>query len=138
MTQSRETLAARPTKIHQNLDDRFYRLVSAASFPAQKIRYRNNAAAESIGLNNLNETEWISHFGRFVPFAGSFETPLALCYHGHQFGHYNPDLGDGRGFLFAQFYDDVGRLMALGTKGSGTTPFSRSGDGRLTLKGSVR
>jgi uncharacterized protein YdiU (UPF0061 family) len=133
-----EKRSKRPTKIHQNLDDRFYRLVSAASFPAQKIRYRNNAAAESIGLNNLNETEWVSHFGRFVPFAGSFETPLALCYHGHQFGHYNPEIGDGRGFLFAQFYDDAGRLMDLGTKGSGTTPFSRSGDGRLTLKGAVR
>ena len=74
-------------------------------------------------------------FCRSATFSGSFETPLALCYHGHQFGHYNPDLGDGRGFLFAQFYDDAGRLMDLGTKGSGTTPFSRSGDGRLTLKG---
>jgi len=138
MTQSLEKLATRPTKIHQNLDDRFYRAVSAASFPAHKLRYRNDAAAGSIGLNHLDGAEWVSHFGRFAPFAGSFETPLALCYHGHQFGHYNPDLGDGRGFLFAQFYDDAGRLMDLGTKGSGTTPFSRSGDGRLTLKGAVR
>ena len=138
MTQSSEKLATRPTKIHQNLDDRFYRAVSAASFPTHTLRYRNDAAAESIGLNHLDGAEWVSHFGRFVPFAGSFEKPIALCYHGHQFGHYNPDLGDGRGFLFAQFYDDAGRLMDLGTKGSGTTPFSRSGDGRLTLKGAVR
>ena len=138
MTQSSEKLATRPTKIHQNLDDRFYRAVSAASFPAHKLRYRNDAAAESIGLNHLDGAEWVSHFAKFVPFAGSFERPLALCYHGHQFGHYNPELGDGRGFLFAQFYDDAGRLMDLGTKGSGTTPFSRSGDGRLTLKGAVR
>ena len=138
MTNSTEKPVTRPTNIHQNLDDRFYRAVSAASFPAHKLRYRNDAAAESIGLNYLGEAEWVSHFGRFVPFAGSFETPLALCYHGHQFGHYNPELGDGRGFLFAQFYDAVGRLMDLGTKGSGTTPFSRLGDGRLTLKGAVR
>ena len=138
MTQLSEKLATRPTKIHQNLDGRFYRAVSAASFPAHKLRYRNDAAAESIGLNHLGWADWVSHFGRFAPFAGSFETPLALCYHGHQFGHYNPGLGDGRGFLFAQFYDDAGRLMDLGTKGSGTTPFSRSGDGRLTLKGAVR
>ena len=128
----------RPAKIHQNLDARFYREVSAAIFPAHQLRYRNDAAAESIGLNHLDENEWLSHFGKFVPFAGSFERPLALCYHGHQFGHYNPELGDGRGFLFAQFYDDANRLMDLGTKGSGTTPFSRSGDGRLTLKGAVR
>ena len=70
--------------------------------------------------------------------ADSLTTPLALCYHGHQFGHYNPKLGDGRGFLFAQMRDHLGRIMDLGTKGSGTTPFSRTADGRLTLKGAVR
>jgi uncharacterized protein YdiU (UPF0061 family) len=51
---------------------------------------------------------------------------------------YNPDIGDGRGFLFAQMYDGAGRLLDLGTKGSGQTPYSRFGDGRLTLKGGVR
>ena len=48
-------------------------------------------------------------------------------------------MGDGRGFLFAQLHDlQDGRLLDLGTKGSGTTPWSRGGDGRLTLKGGVR
>ena len=52
---------------------------------------------------------------------------------------YNPELGDGRGFLFAQLHDlRDGRLLDLGTKGSGRTPWSRGGDGRLTLKGGVR
>jgi uncharacterized protein YdiU (UPF0061 family) len=86
----------------------------------------------------LSDAEWLGHFGRFTPLPGSLETPLALRYHGHQFRTYNPDLGDGRGFLFAQCRDDAGRLMDLGTKGSGTTPWSRAGDGRLTLKGAVR
>jgi len=63
---------------------------------------------------------------------------LALRYHGHQFRHYNPDIGDGRGFLFAQLRDAQDRLLDLGTKGSGQTPFSRQGDGRLTLLGGVR
>ena len=58
--------------------------------------------------------------------------------HGYQFGQYNPALGDGRGFLYAQLRDERGRLLDLGTKGSGTTPYSRGGDGRLTLKGGVR
>ena len=50
-----------------------------------------------------------------------------------------PTLGDGRGFLFAQLRDAAdGRLLDLGTKGSGPTPWSRDGDGRLTLKGGVR
>ena len=51
---------------------------------------------------------------------------------------YNPELGDGRGFLFAQLRDGADRLLDLGTKGSGQTPWSRAGDGRLTLKGAVR
>jgi uncharacterized protein YdiU (UPF0061 family) len=63
---------------------------------------------------------------------------LALRYHGHQFRVYNPDIGDGRGFLFAQLRDAGGRLLDLGSKGSGQTPYSRFGDGRLTLKGGVR
>jgi uncharacterized protein YdiU (UPF0061 family) len=51
---------------------------------------------------------------------------------------YHPDIGDGRGFLFAQLRDGNGRLLDLGTKGSGQTPYSRFGDGRLTLKGGIR
>jgi uncharacterized protein YdiU (UPF0061 family) len=51
---------------------------------------------------------------------------------------YNPEIGDGRGFTFAQVRDERGRLLDLGTKGSGQTPYSRHADGRLTLKGGVR
>ena len=63
---------------------------------------------------------------------------MALKYHGHQFGHYNSELGDGRGFLLAQFSDKNNNLWDLGTKGSGQTKYSRGGDGRLTLKGAIR
>ena len=51
---------------------------------------------------------------------------------------YNSEIGDGRGFLFAQMRDAQSRLLDFGTKGSGQTPWSRAGDGRLTLKGAVR
>ena len=112
--------------------------MEAATFPKHQLRYCNYEAAATIGLDQLDDGSWISHFGQFRPLAGSFQTPLALCYHGHQFGHYNPDLGDGRGFLFAQMRDHSGRLLDFGTKGSGKTPFSRTADGRLTLKGAVR
>src|SRR6185437_6029807 len=50
----------------------------------------------------------------------------------------NPEIGDGRGFTFAQLRDDRDCLLDLGTKGSGQTPYSRHADGRLTLKGGVR
>jgi serine/tyrosine/threonine adenylyltransferase len=112
--------------------------VEGAVFPETILRFRNDRAAASIGLNHLTKAEWIAHFGRFMPIKSSLTTPLALRYHGHQFRNYNPDIGDGRGFLFAQMRDDQGRLMDLGTKGSGQTPYSRFGDGRLTLKGAVR
>ncbi|MHB2266126.1 protein adenylyltransferase SelO family protein [Aliihoeflea sp. PC F10.4] len=126
------------SKAHALLGSEFFDLVDAANFPAHILRYRNHSAAASVGLDTLGDEEWIDHFGRFRPLPDSFSAPLALRYHGHQFRSYNPDLGDGRGFLCAQLFDDRGRLLDLGTKGSGTTPWSRSGDGRLTLKGGVR
>ena len=112
--------------------------VAAAAFPETRLRFRNDRAAAQIGLSGLSEAEWLAHFGRFAPLPGSLPQPLALRYHGHQFRVYNPDIGDGRGFTFAQLRDDRDRLMDLGTKGSGQTPWSRFGDGRLTLKGGVR
>ncbi len=112
--------------------------VRAASFPKHELRFRNQRAAASIGLDHLGDSQWIDHFGRFAPLGDNLPQPLALRYHGHQFRVYNPEIGDGRGFLFAQLRDSGGRLLDLGTKGSGQTPWSRQGDGRLTLKGAVR
>ncbi len=112
--------------------------VAGANFPETKLRFRNDRWAETVGLADLDDAGWIAHFGRFNPIAGSLDQPLALRYHGHQFRVYNPEIGDGRGFLFAQLLDGEGRLLDLGTKGSGQTPYSRFGDGRLTLKGAVR
>ena len=121
-----------------DLGPTFYDPVAPADFPATVVRFRNDRAAAEVGLDGLSDVDWVRHFGRFAPLPDSLATPLALRYHGHQFRVYNPDLGDGRGFLFAQCRDSRDRLMDLGTKGSGTTPWSRAGNGRLTLKGAVR
>lgn len=115
----------------------FYDEVEAARFPKAILRYRNQAAAKQIGLDNLTPEQWQKHFWAFEAIPGNIKIPLALRYHGHQFQTYNPQLGDGRGFLFAQF-QTPDRLLDLGTKGSGQTPYSRNGDGRLTLKGAFR
>ena len=112
--------------------------VEAADFPHTVLRFRNDRWASAVGLDSLSDEQWAQHFGRFEPLEGNLPQPLALRYHGHQFRTYNPDLGDGRGFLFAQMRDGTGRLLDCGTKGSGQTPWSRAGDGRLTLKGAVR
>jgi uncharacterized protein YdiU (UPF0061 family) len=128
----------RPSRAILELDDRFYAAVEPAAFPEHRLRWRNQRWADKVGLGGINDDQWIDHFGRFKPLEGSLERPLALSYHGHQFQSYNPNIGDGRGFLFAQMLDGEGRLLDLGTKGSGRTPWSRTGDGRLTLKGGMR
>ena len=112
--------------------------VAPAKFPQTKLRWRNDRAAAGVALDQLSDGDWLAHFGRFEPLPGNLERPLALRYHGHQFRMYNPEIGDGRGFLYAQLRAADGRLMDLGTKGSGQTPYSRTADGRLTLKGAVR
>jgi uncharacterized protein YdiU (UPF0061 family) len=128
-----------PSTAHASLGADFYDPVAPACFPITRLIWQDQIAATRMGLETLSEAEWIAHFARFEPLPGSFPQPLALRYHGHQFRVYNPDLGDGRGFLFAQARDTIdGRLMDFGTKGSGQTPWSRAGDGRLTLKGGMR
>ena len=130
--------AYRPDPKFAALGAEFADPVEAARFPKTLLRYRNDRAAATVGLETLTDAEWIAHFGRFEPLPGQ-GPPLAQRYHGHQFRVYNPDLGDGRGFLFAQLREaGTGRLLDLATKGSGQTPWSRAGDGRLTLKGGVR
>ena len=130
--------AYRPARALADLGPDFWDPVRAADFPGADLRFRNDRAAAEIGLDALTDAEWIAAMARFEPLPGTLPGPLALRYHGHQFRQYNPDIGDGRGFTFAQLRDGRGRLMDLGTKGSGTTPYSRFGDGRLTLKGAVR
>lgn len=121
-----------------SLGREFYDPVRAAPFPTHALRYRNDRAAASVGLDDLDAEEWERHFAALEGLPRNLEERMALRYHGHQFRMYNSQLGDGRGFLHAQLLDGQGRLLDLGTKGSGTTPYSRGGDGKLTLKGAVR
>ncbi|MFM2312488.1 MAG: hypothetical protein RLZZ04_1764 [Cyanobacteriota bacterium] len=120
----------------EDLGDDYYDLVAPAEFPSHFLRYRNDRLLPLLGLKPdlVTDGDFIAAFGQFRgvrPF-------LALRYHGYQFGEYNPFLGDGRGFLYGQVRGVDGNLYDLGTKGSGRTPYSRSADGRLTLKGGVR
>ena len=138
MTLQPQPAPYRPDPAILRLGDGFYDPVEAAVFPQVILRFRNDRWAESVGLGHLDDEAWMRHFAHFEPLPDNLDRPLALRYHGHQFRVYNPDIGDGRGFLFAQLRDGAGRLLDLGTKGSGQTPYSRFGDGRLTLKGGVR
>jgi uncharacterized protein YdiU (UPF0061 family) len=127
----------RPDPKILELGSAFYDAVEPAKFPQCTARFLNRDWAGQVGLE-LDEEGWARHFCRFERLPDNLQEPLALRYHGHQFRVYNPEIGDGRGFLFSQLRDEQDRLLDLGTKGSGQTPYSRHADGRLTLKGGVR
>lgn len=114
----------------------YHDVVTAAEYPMHKLRWRNDDILPTLGLepSQVSDDDFIEAFGHFQavrPF-------LALRYHGYQFGEYNPQLGDGRGFIYGQVRGLDDELYDFGTKGSGRTPYSRSADGKLTLKGGVR
>ena len=122
--------------VMENLGDDYYDVVAAAEFPDRLLRFRNDRLLPLLGLEpkSVTDADFVEAWGKFEgvrPF-------LALRYHGYQFGAYNPFLGDGRGFLYGQVRGTDGNLYDLGTKGSGRTPYSRTADGKLTLKGGVR
>ncbi|MCL9783051.1 YdiU family protein [Vibrio sp. S4M6] len=64
--------------------------------------------------------------------------PLAMKYAGHQFGGYNPELGDGRGLLLGEIEGKDKCVYDVHLKGAGITPYSRMGDGRAVLRSSIR
>jgi serine/tyrosine/threonine adenylyltransferase len=121
----------------ESLGADYYDDVVAAEFPQQILRFRNDDLLIQLGLDpaGVSDEHFVEAFGKFANPAHPF---LALRYHGYQFGEYNPGLGDGRGFLYGQVRDINEELIDFGTKGSGRTPYSRGGDGMLTLKGGVR
>ena len=64
--------------------------------------------------------------------------PYAMCYGGHQFGHWAGQLGDGRAINIGEVQGKDGELWTLQLKGAGPTPYSRTADGRAVLRSSVR
>ena len=119
-----------------SLGEGYFDAVEPAKFPKHELRFRNDDVLKRIGLSPdaVSDRDFTEAFGKFAKQAPF----LALRYHGYQFRNYNPFLGDGRGFLYGQVRGTNGKLYDFGTKGSGPTPYSRGGDGRLTLKGGVR
>ncbi|KAL7874014.1 hypothetical protein SRHO_G00049840 [Serrasalmus rhombeus] len=91
----------------------------------------------------LDLDESVMHSKDFVQFLSGARLfpgsiPLAHRYGGHQFGHWAGQLGDGRAHLLGEYTNRKGERWELQLKGSGKTPYSRSGDGRAVLRSSVR
>jgi uncharacterized protein YdiU (UPF0061 family) len=106
---------------------------SPTAVAAPKLLALNLELAQQLGLEPtaLASAEGLAMLaGNRVP-AGA--TPIALAYAGHQFGHFVPQLGDGRALLLGEVVAPDGRRWDVQLKGSGRTPFSRGGDGRAGL-----
>jgi uncharacterized protein YdiU (UPF0061 family) len=110
-----------------------YAPVTPATVPAPELLQLNRVLAAELGLDvgGLDRELGAAVFaGNVVP-AGA--TPIAQAYAGHQFGGFVPQLGDGRALLLGEVIDRHGRRRDIALKGSGRTPFSRSGDGKAAV-----
>ncbi len=98
----------------------------------------NASAASLIDLSaeQAMRDEFAEYFAGNRVLPGS--EPLAMIYAGHQFGHFVPQLGDGRAILLGEVRNSAGEYWDIQLKGSGPTPYSRSGDGRAVLRSSIR
>ena len=91
----------------------------------------NEALARSLALSSPTVDECADIFsGNLIPEGAE---PLAMAYAGHQFGGFNPQLGDGRAILLGEITSPAGASVCLQLKGSGQTFYSRNGDGRAAL-----
>ena len=98
----------------------------------------NPEGAKLIGLDpaEAKRSEFVEFCaGNKLP---SGAQPLAMAYSGHQFGVYNPRLGDGRGLLLGEVTNDDGQKWDIHLKGAGPTRFARGFDGRATLRATIR
>ncbi|WP_416137945.1 protein adenylyltransferase SelO [Halomonas sp. HK25] len=118
---------------YARLPERFFERFDPVPVPAPRLVAFNRALAEALGFDlaafdEARAADWFA--GNAVP-AGA--EPVAQAYAGHQFGHFNPRLGDGRAVLLGEVTDREGRLCDIQLKGAGMTPFSRGADGRAPL-----
>lgn len=115
------------------LGEQFYERIKPEPVSSPCLIRFNHALADEMGIsvNGSGDDEIAAIFaGNIIPEGAE---PIALAYSGHQFGHFNPQLGDGRALLLGEVAGKEGSVMGIHLKGSGPTRFSRNGDGRAAL-----
>ncbi|QBY04605.1 YdiU family protein [Thalassotalea sp. HSM 43] len=121
------------------LGSQFYQNIVPAQPDKPTTLLFNNKLAQELNFPDafINDKSAVSKL-----FSGDLSgqqiTPVALAYAGHQFGHFNPQLGDGRAHLLGEIIDQHNKVQEIQLKGSGQTPFSRQGDGKCALGPAVR
>ncbi|UYV38884.1 YdiU family protein [Rhodobacteraceae bacterium D3-12] len=127
------TLSIPFANTYASLPPRFYTRQSANPVAAPRLIAFNHALAEDLGITALPDSDdaLASLFsGNTLPDGAD---PMAQVYAGHQFGGFNPQLGDGRALLLGDIKTPSGQQFDIQLKGSGRTPYSRNGDGRAWL-----
>ena len=121
------------TNSYARLPDRLYARVNPTVVAAPTLIKVNAELARTLGLNpdDLASEQGVRILAGNLVAEGS--EPLAMAYAGHQFGHFVPQLGDGRANLLGEVIGLDGKRYDIQLKGSGRTPFSRGGDGRAAL-----
>ncbi|MFN3890836.1 MAG: protein adenylyltransferase SelO [Beijerinckiaceae bacterium] len=117
---------------YARLPEHFYTRTAPVAVSAPRMLKFNQALADDLGLDVPKDEQVRAKLftGNLRPEGGE---PLALAYAGHQFGHFVPQLGDGRAVLLGELVTRDGRRFDMQLKGSGRTPFSRGGDGRAAF-----
>ncbi len=111
----------------------FYAPAEAAKPSAPRLLVFNRPLADRLGIDvaDASDDQLARLFsGEEMPGGAN---PLALAYAGHQFGHFSPQLGDGRALLLGELVAPDGARFDIQLKGSGPTPFSRNGDGKAAV-----
>ncbi|MEL6884049.1 MAG: YdiU family protein [Pseudomonadota bacterium] len=112
---------------YATLPDGFYTRLDPTPVREAQMLAWNDALAADLGIEGQDASVFA---GNTVPEGAA---PLAQLYAGHQFGNWNPQLGDGRAILLGEVIDRSGTRRDIQLKGSGPTPYSRMGDGRAWL-----
>ncbi|MFT5578068.1 MAG: hypothetical protein ACI9WS_000820 [Paraglaciecola psychrophila] len=122
-----------------DLGERFYQRSEPSPVAAPSLLLFNNELAERLQLSaelRADSEALAELFSGNTLLPGS--TPVAAVYAGHQFGNFNPQLGDGRAHLLGALSNSSGQVFDLQLKGSGQTPYSRGGDGRCAIGPAIR
>jgi uncharacterized protein YdiU (UPF0061 family) len=118
---------------YASLPERFFARVAPTPVAQPRIIKVNHSLADELNLS----LEGLQSDGLAALFSGNAlppgSVPIAMAYAGHQFGHFVPQLGDGRAILIGETSDRHGQRRDIQLKGCGRTPYSRNGDGRAAL-----
>lgn len=130
-------LNLRPSS-YLKLPESFYEKLGPTFVKTPQLLYWNTAHAKELGIdeNGVSIEEKVQIFSGKKILPGT--TPIAQAYAGHQFGHFSPQLGDGRARLLGEIVDSKQSVHEVHLKGSGPTKFSRRGDGLATLDSTLR